>query len=106
MRLLTHEYPLGSWSMSSTVQTSEPSYRLQLVPEPMPRRGWEGDEKRKIVSLVRTVPKAIHAKDKIRILKIYDTHDPMFCTFEDTPDFPGRVDGPKFREFIDELEKF
>jgi ketosteroid isomerase-like protein len=71
----------------------------------MPRRGWEADEKRKIVSLVRTVPKAIQAKDKIKILRIYDTHDPMFCTFEDTPDFLGRVDGPKFREFIGELEK-
>ncbi len=72
-----------------------------------PRKGWEeeGEEKRRVVSLVKAVPKAIDTKDKEKILKIYDTYDPMFCSFEDTPDFLGRVDGPKFREFIDELGK-
>jgi ketosteroid isomerase-like protein len=71
----------------------------------MPRKGWEEEEKRRVVSLVRAVPKAIDAKDKKKILKIYDSHDPRFCTFEDTPDFVGRVDGPKFREFIEGLGK-
>jgi ketosteroid isomerase-like protein len=72
-----------------------------------PRKGWEeeGEEKRRVVSLVKAVPKAIDTKDKEKILRIYDTYDPMFCSFEDTPDFLGRVDGPKFREFIDGLGK-
>jgi ketosteroid isomerase-like protein len=71
----------------------------------MPRKGWEEKEKKRIVSLIRAVPKAIDAKDKKKILKIYDSHDPNFCTFEDTPDFLGLVDGAKFREFIDGLSK-
>jgi len=71
----------------------------------MPGKGWEEKERKKIVSLVRSVPKAIDSKDKKKILKIYDSNDPIFCTFEDTPDFLGRVDGAKFREFIDGLSK-
>jgi len=71
----------------------------------MPPKGWEEEEKRRVVSLARAVPKAIDTKDKKKILKIYDSHDPRFCTFEDTPDFLGRVDGPRFRKFIDELGK-
>ncbi len=67
--------------------------------------GWEDEERRKVVSLVRAVPKAIDAKDKKKILEIYDSHDPRFCTFEDTPEFLGRVDGGKFRRFIDGLSK-
>src|SRR3989442_13921947 len=72
-----------------------------------PRKGWEeeGEEKRRVVSLVKAVPKAIDTKDKDEILRIYDTYDPMFCSFEETPDFLGRVDGPKFKEFIDGLGK-
>jgi ketosteroid isomerase-like protein len=69
----------------------------------MSRKGWEEEERKRIVSLVRRVPKAIDAKDKKKILEIYDSHDPNFCTFEDTPDFLGRVDGAKFREFVDGL---
>jgi len=71
----------------------------------MPRKGWEEKERKRIVSLVRAVPKAIDTKDKKKILKIYDSNDPNFCTFEDTPDFLGRVDGTKFREFVDGLSK-
>jgi ketosteroid isomerase-like protein len=71
----------------------------------MPRKGWEEKESKRIVSLIMAVPEAIDAKDKKKILKIYDSNDPSFCTFEDTPDFPGRVNGAKFREFIDGLSK-
>jgi ketosteroid isomerase-like protein len=71
----------------------------------MPPKGWEEEEKRRILSLVKAVPKAIDAKDEEKILKIYDTHDPRFSTFEDTPDFLGRVDGARFRRFIGDLGK-
>jgi hypothetical protein len=71
----------------------------------MPRKGWEEQERKRIISLVKAVPKAIDEKDKAKILRIYDSHDPGFSTFEDTPDFLGRVDGVKFREFIDGLSK-
>lgn len=54
---------------------------------------------------MKAVPKAIDLKDKDKILGIYDSHDPRFCTFEDTPEFLGRVDGAKFREFVDGLGK-
>jgi hypothetical protein len=71
----------------------------------LPPKRWEEEEKRRVVSLVRAVPKAIDTKDKEKILKIYDTHNSKFCTFEDTPDFLGRVDGIRFRKFIDDLGK-
>ena len=71
----------------------------------MPLKEWEEEERREVVSLVRAVPKAINAKDTNKILEIYDTQDQGFCTFEDTPDFLNRVDGPRFRKFIDGLGK-
>jgi len=49
------------------------------------------------------VPKAIDARDKETILGIYDTRDPSFCTFEDTPENQNRIDGAEFRKFIDGL---
>ena len=49
------------------------------------------------------VPKAIDSKDKKTILRIYDTYDPSFCTFEDTPENQNRIDGEEFREFVDGL---
>lgn len=51
------------------------------------------------------VPRAIDTKDTEKILTIYDTKDPGFCTFEDAPDLLGRVDGPRFRKFIGGLRK-
>ena len=71
----------------------------------MPRTETEGQEKRKIVALANAVPRAIESKDKETILKIYDSHNPKFSTFEDTPDFLGLVNGFKFRKFIDGIGK-
>jgi ketosteroid isomerase-like protein len=71
----------------------------------MAAKGWEEEEKRRVLSLVRAVPKAIEKKNTEKILKIYDTNDPRFCTFEDTPDFLGLMDGPKFRRFVKDLRK-
>lgn len=62
-------------------------------------------ERRAILSLVMTVPKLIDSKDADAILGIYDTHDPLFCTFEDTPENQDRVSGAQFRKFIGGLSE-
>jgi hypothetical protein len=61
---------------------------------------WETAERKKILLLVNAVPAAIKSKDAKRILEIYDTYNPMFCTFEDDPRYSERVDGRRFRKFI------
>jgi len=71
----------------------------------MAAKGWEEEEKRRVMSLVRVVPKAIEKKNIEKIFEIYDTHDPRFSTFEDTPAFLGLMDGPKFRIFVKNLRK-
>lgn len=50
-----------------------------------------------------SISKAIISNDGGMILSTYDTRDPKFCTFEDTPEYPLRVSGNKFEEFISEL---
>jgi ketosteroid isomerase-like protein len=62
----------------------------------------ERREKRKILSIVNAVPKAISAKDTKLILSIYDTEDAKFCTFEDIPPY-SRINGTQFRNFINNL---
>ena len=69
----------------------------------MQQRSWETTEKRTIRRLVSSISKAIMSHDGSVILTAYDTRDPKFCTFEDTPDYPLRVNGAKFEEFIDAL---
>lgn len=64
---------------------------------------WREKERRSVLSLVMAVPKAIDSKDKDAVLRVYDTYDPLFCTFEDTPDRQDRVDGVQFRKFIEGL---
>jgi hypothetical protein len=65
----------------------------------MPEAEWEGEERKRILSLVRLVSKAIEKKDAESILPVYDTYDKNFCTFEDTVPY-SRVDGAQFRNFV------
>lgn len=56
-----------------------------------------------ILRLVSSISKAITSNNSRMILAIYDTRDPRFCTFEDAPEYPLRVNGAKFEDFISEL---
>lgn len=69
----------------------------------MLQRSWETKEKKVILRLVSSISKAIESNDSRTILAVYDTRDPKFCTFEDTPEYLHRVNGAKFEEFISKL---
>jgi len=62
------------------------------------------EERQKILSRVMAVPEAISTKNKSRILKMYDSFNPKFSSFEDVPDY-SLVDGSRFRRFIEELSE-
>lgn len=56
-----------------------------------------------ILRLVASISRAITSNNSKMILAVYDTRDPKFSTFEDTPGYPLRVNGAKFEEFVSEL---
>src|SRR5437867_2756120 len=62
----------------------------------------QDEERQQILSRVMAVPEAISTRNKNRILKVYDSFNPKFSSFEDVPDY-SLVDGSRFRRFIEEL---
>ena len=48
------------------------------------------------------MPKAIATGDPQTILRIYDTYNPKFSTFEDSPNY-RLLDGRRFRKFVSRM---
>src|SRR5438093_11618632 len=62
------------------------------------------EERQKILSRVMAVPEAISTKNKSRILKMYDSFNTKFSSFEDVPDY-SVVAGSRIKKFIEELSE-